>query len=314
MAVHVIVGSGRVGRALAAALACDGEEVRLVDRRPVEPPPNVAFFRADVRDGDRMQTALEGAERVCFCAVAATPPASRRSLEAVNVAGLARVLATARRLGVERTVVVSTSLVDGPPGAASAPGVYGRSRRAAERVAGGHIAAGDPVVVLRPHIVVDEHPPCLFAAQFDHLAAGTPVPWPLAWDAAHHLIHTDDLVAACRRALDAEATGFYGVGSRVTGGLRQLFEALARRHGLVLRIRPRGQRRARLLLRLEELAGWCLLGPGELMLYTEGLTYDLQPAERGLGWRPRRTDAEILDAAFAAHRSRAGAATTGSAG
>jgi nucleoside-diphosphate-sugar epimerase len=212
---------------------------------------------------------------------------------------------------VERTVVVSSSLAQGPTGSASAPaGAYGRSRLQAEAMARRHLEQGDPVVVLRPHIVIDERP-CIFEPQFASLAAGGTLPWPVAWNAVHHLIHTDDLVAACRRALAAGAAGFYGVGSRVTGTLRQHFARLAERHGVELRVRTRGVRRLVVLRRLEVLCGCCLLGPAELLLHTKGLRYDLGAAARGLGWQPRRTDAEILHDAFAAHLSRTAAAATG---
>ena len=60
--LHVVLGSGPAGTALAAELADRGRGVRLVDRRGEGPAPDgVERFAADLSDADRARAAVAGA-------------------------------------------------------------------------------------------------------------------------------------------------------------------------------------------------------------------------------------------------------------
>jgi len=75
MSLHVIVGAGATGSALASRLAEAGERVRLVTRRGTGPVrPGIERVAADAADGDRMAALTVGAAALFGCAI---PPYDR---------------------------------------------------------------------------------------------------------------------------------------------------------------------------------------------------------------------------------------------
>lgn len=101
--------AGFVGRHLAAALVRRGEIVRGLDLAFDPPVPNVECQIGSVTDPDRVAKALEGVDSVFHCAAIphlwSPDPAA---FERVNVDGTRIVMETARRLGVESAVHVSS--------------------------------------------------------------------------------------------------------------------------------------------------------------------------------------------------------------
>jgi nucleoside-diphosphate-sugar epimerase len=69
MALHVIVGSGPVGTAVAELLSQDGQQVRIVTRRGTGPEhPAVERIAADATDAARMRSLTTGAVALYNCA------------------------------------------------------------------------------------------------------------------------------------------------------------------------------------------------------------------------------------------------------
>lgn len=123
-------GAGFIGSHLTQALVQRGDRVRVIDNlatgllenlsglevgEPGSGAP-VEFWPVDVREGDRLGAALEGAEGVLHQAAQVSVPRSveapEESLE-VNATGTLRVLEAARRVGVRRVVLAASSAAYG---------------------------------------------------------------------------------------------------------------------------------------------------------------------------------------------------------
>ncbi len=172
MAILVTGAGGLLGGAVAAELAARGRRVRALLRRPgpvLAHDGGPAGARVEPVLGDVRRTdlgldpaALRGVEAIVHCAALTGFAETAEAYRAVNVAGAAHVLALGARLGVP-VVHVSTAYVcgarsgpvreDALPDAGFANG-YEASKAEAERAARRAMAAGQPVVVARPSIIV----------------------------------------------------------------------------------------------------------------------------------------------------------------
>ncbi len=100
--IHVVIGSGPVGRAAAESMVSAGQRVRLLSRtgNMPEPPAGVELIAADVYERESLDRALRGAAAVYQCAqppygrwVAEFPGFQRAILEAAERAGARLALA-----------------------------------------------------------------------------------------------------------------------------------------------------------------------------------------------------------------------------
>nr|QLJ96345.1 SDR family NAD(P)-dependent oxidoreductase [Micromonospora carbonacea] len=181
MLVLVTGGTGFVGAHTVAALAAAGHRVRVLARDPdrVAPalsPLSVPSDAVQVADGDVVdETAVDRAVRGVDALVHAASVYSfdsrwHEATRRTNARGTEVVLAAARRLGVGRSVHVSTfgALAPSPAGTVgpqspptTARETYLASKAAAERVARRHQAHGDPVVIAYPPALLGPQDPKL---------------------------------------------------------------------------------------------------------------------------------------------------------
>lgn len=216
----VVTGSaGFVGTHAVAALADRGWDVRGLDLRSTERDEQVDIRRP------LPAAALSGADVVLhLAALGGVRPSLRHPARyvATNVTGTAHVLAAARRAGVTRVVVASSSSVLGecpepaPETAALAPlSPYARTKVAAERLA--RSAGRDlEVVVVRPFTVYGpgQRPDMLVARL---LAGDVPTLWPFERDLTFVGDLAPALAAACQAPLATSCPVVHlGTGSPVT--------------------------------------------------------------------------------------------------
>ena len=111
---HVVLGSGPLGRATAAALVAAGRQVRLINRSGALPdaPSGVALDAADLTDAGAARAACAGAEAVYFCA---QPPYHKwpELFPALQEAAIAGAEAAGARLVVAENMY-GYGEVDGP--------------------------------------------------------------------------------------------------------------------------------------------------------------------------------------------------------
>ncbi|MGY1700821.1 SDR family oxidoreductase [Geodermatophilus sp. SYSU D00766] len=133
--VLVTGGTGLLGRRVCRALTADGCRVRILTRRPAEPPlPGVDVSVADLGTGAGLTAAVAGVGAVVHCA---TDPRASRT---VDVEGTERLLEAARE--ADRPHVVYVSIV----GVDRIPLTYYRAKLAAEAAVA---RSGVPATVLR---------------------------------------------------------------------------------------------------------------------------------------------------------------------
>ena len=149
---------GWVGCSVATALRQRGFRVRELARTPAGPDGAPLDLLAPLADG-RWSAALAGCAAVVHCAAHVHRPDETaeeiRLFEAVNVEGTAKLVRAAQAAGIERFVLVSSSVVYGAStgvaaqeGAAPAPmSAYGRSKVQAEELVRGSALAW---VIARP--------------------------------------------------------------------------------------------------------------------------------------------------------------------
>src|SRR3989441_2093439 len=208
MRVAVTGANGFVGRHAVARLLLKGHEVRaIISERPgAERELPGAGSQIDVRQGDvRKPESLRGAfDR--FDAVihtVAVPTERKQRFADVNVAGVAHVVAEARRAGVTR--IVHMSALGGDP---ASPYPYLRSKGEGQAIVTG---SGIAHVVLRPSVLFGEGDDFFPRLAFSLLFPVVPVPGD--GTARFQPVHVDDIAQALLAAIEhREISGVHEIG------------------------------------------------------------------------------------------------------
>src|SRR5213593_3173396 len=202
MRVAVTGANGFVGRHAVARLLLGGHDVRaLISERPgAEKEPPGAGTQMDVRRGDvrrpeTLRGAFDGSDAVVH--TVAIPTERKQRFAEVNVAGVAHVVAEARRAGVPRIVHMSALGAD-----PASPYPYLRSKGEGQALVTG---SGIPFVVLRPSLLFGEGDDFFPRLAFSLMFPVVPVPGD--GKSRFQPVHVDDiaqaLVAARERPLTA---------------------------------------------------------------------------------------------------------------
>jgi uronate dehydrogenase len=104
--------AGTVGSRLRPALAGLADELRLVDRRPLEPGPGETFLNGDLTQPDFARRALSGCD-ACVHLAGIPLEAPFADIVQANIVGTWTVLEAARLEGCPRVVLASTNHVTG---------------------------------------------------------------------------------------------------------------------------------------------------------------------------------------------------------
>lgn len=141
--------SGFVGRALLARLATFNQRpplLRLLERRPTEPPAVFQSCAGDLGDPQSLRRACEGIDTVIHLAgIAHVGSAASAEARAINLDGSQSLLRMAIDAGVKRFVFLSSTL------SSDQSIQYGRDKHAVEEALLAAAAAGSiEVVILRP--------------------------------------------------------------------------------------------------------------------------------------------------------------------
>jgi uncharacterized protein YbjT (DUF2867 family) len=206
--IAVTGANGFVGRHAIARLLLKGHDVRaLISERQgseKELPGGGAQMdvrRVDVRNPESLRGAFDGVDAVIH--TVAVPTERKQRFADVNVAGVAHVVAEARRAGVRR--IVHMGALGGDP---SSPYPYLRSKGAGEALVAG---SGIAYVVLQPSLLFGEGDDFFPRLAFSLLFPVVPVPGD--GKARFQPIHVDDIAQALVAAVErSEISGVYEIG------------------------------------------------------------------------------------------------------
>ena len=170
--VLITGGSGFIGQHLVSALAARHRRIRILDVRPPKAArPEVDYVVGSAYDPRTVDQALEGIEQVYH--LAGMPGMWRREsqdFDSTNHLATAVTLSAARKRGVARFLHCSTESVlfgqaptpnpiseETKTTMAEMPGVYTRSKKAAEQLALQAAREGVPVVIANPTMPIGSH-------------------------------------------------------------------------------------------------------------------------------------------------------------
>lgn len=307
-------GSGYLGETIVKKLRARGDRVRVLDLVDNEDRPgDVEFVRGDIRDGEAVRRALRGA-RVVHHNVAQVPLAKdREQFWSVNVEGTRTLLDYARREGVKKTIVVSSSAVYGVPpknpvdgAVAPAPReAYGAAKLAAEQVARDHVARGLDVSVVRPRTILGHGRLGIFQILFEWVRRGRPI-YTLGDGAnRYQFVHADDLAEICLRADARPGFGVWLAGAVRFGTMRELLEGLVAHAATGSPIRALPFRPTQIAMAITSKLRLSPLGDYHTLMYGREMYFDMSDTTGALGFVPRYSNAEMIAESYdwyVAHR------------
>jgi len=318
MKALIVGGSGFLGVALAQRLLQKGATVAVYDlARSPELPPAAEFIAGDIRDRDKLRSAAAGRDTV-FNLVGIMPQAraSDEVMRAVNVTGAENALIAAAEAGARRLVFVSSSEIYGAPRTSpigedhpqTPIGEYGRNKVEAEALCQDYRRrTGLQVVILRPSTIVGPgitEPTFVKGMKY---SGWMPLCCVGPGDNRFQMVELGDTAEACLLAaekdgVDGEA---FNLGAEGTLPFKRQLEELAKYLGRQPRVFcvPAGPFKAvmRLLTRLR----LCPMEPDHYELADADYVMDVRKAARMLGWRPTKTNLEMIHETYDWHRNHA---------
>jgi nucleoside-diphosphate-sugar epimerase len=301
-------GAGFLGMHTVDALRTAAHEVTVVDTAPSpswSERTGVRYARADVRDREALAAAFAGVDVIVHAAFA-SPRAARDEIASVNVGGTESVTRVATDAGVQRLVVVSSTIVTrtlaSHPFLRTSPAArlaqYRHTRREAEAVA---LGAGDEigVALVRPKTFLGPGRVAGFALVFDAIRRGGRFPVVGGGRARYQLLDVRDLATALALLVSSPAAGVFELGAVRFGTMAEDLGALADHAGTGARIRPLPRGAAKVALRSLELVGATPLAEWH-QCAARGADSVVDPcrAIEELGWHPRRSNRELLVDAY----------------
>jgi nucleoside-diphosphate-sugar epimerase len=325
LVVAVTGPTGTFGFGLVPLLQADDRVARIVGiaRRPFDPAEHgwtkMAYRQGDVRDAPSLERAFEGADVVVHLAFLITGTASRATTREINVDGTLNAVRAAAAVGARRFVYASSVAAygfhaDNPVGMTEEWPVrpaehlfYAQEKAELEHLLHDEIAAHPDLALylVRPSIVVGPHTlgakdvlPGRLAPVGRRLAGlvgrlPVPVPAPVP-DVPLQLVHEDDVGRALVQCIvGAGPPGAYNIAGDGVLSARDVARAL----GVLPLPLPAGVVRtaARAVAALPDLP---FLPPatGWAEAVSHPSIMDTTKAKRELGWVPRHTGLEALQA------------------
>ena len=309
--VLITGGSGYFGSILADGALARGDDVRIFDLNPPEPPgeragagaaDRVEYVAGDVRDIDGLRAACDGVD-VVLNNVAQVPLAKDRQLFwSVNVTGTANVLLAARERRVSKVVHTSSSAIFGIPErnpvVEDTPGrpleAYGKAKLEAEHLCHDAAASGLDVTIVRPRTILGHGRLGIIAVLFEFVAEGAPLYVLGKGDNRYQFVHANDLADAVLLASLREKPTTYNIGATEFGTMRETLQAVADHAGTGSQVRSLPVAPAKVGMKALSLVGLAPFASYHWLLYAESLWFDTTKAQTELAWQPRHSNASAL--------------------
>ncbi|MPZ49150.1 MAG: NAD-dependent epimerase/dehydratase family protein [Dehalococcoidia bacterium] len=264
MRVFVTGGAGFIGSHVARELLAAGHAVTVFDNLSTghrqQVPRDAAFIKGDLKQDQRLETALAGHDIVIHLAALVPVPVSvLRPVDFTenNVVNTVRLLEAMRRAGVRRIVFSSSATVYGNPKrlplredepVALPSNPYGASKLAAEGfIAVYHSLHGFDATILR---YFNPYGPNELCEPETHVvpniirAALNDLPIPVFWqgEQVRDYIYVEDLARAHGSVLNLTGLNYFNVGSEKGVKVKEVLQAVTDILGHPLRIDDLGER------------------------------------------------------------------------
>jgi nucleoside-diphosphate-sugar epimerase len=309
-------GAGYFGGLLARFLLDRGIAVVSLDRLD-DPEPNarLTYAKADLRRPEEVASVLarHGPFDVAFhcAALMGHEKPSRQELWESNATGTGILADACIAAGVRKLVYTSTICVYGRaydrPVAEDEPVCpveeYGRSKLEGERLLRERAGRLDSDC-LRCPTIVSAGRLGLLAIFFEFVREGRRIYLVGDGSNRYQFIDAVDLAEACLLAARAPGSHIYHVGSDNVKTLREVYEAVIREAGSTSRFVRLPGRPATMALSLLHRLGLSPLGPYHSRLIAGTFVFDTSRIKADLGWRPTRTNDEMLCDAYRYFRER----------
>jgi nucleoside-diphosphate-sugar epimerase len=328
MDVLVTGSSGVLGQSLVPDLARRGDRLRLFD---IVPPserllrdvseaaggnPRWTPIEADMRDLGALERAADGVEVIYHLAAGQRMKPqfadfSEEEIFAMNLGGVANVLAAAKSRRVRKVVFISSSAVYGIPRAplvgedshAKQPiGAYGRSKLEAEELCLRALQDGVDVSMLRPMSLFGDGMTGVFVLLFDWVRRGRRVFLLGNGRNRVQMVSAADVArAAVLAAITPDTRGLIvNIASDPAGvpTVRAQVEALIRHARSASRVTPIPAALLRNAARVLNLFGISPIVPEHYLLADANFVLDISRAREKLGWEPSGDNVEITCEAY----------------
>jgi len=307
--VLITGGAGFLGMHLTECFRRAKITVRLLDlaERPTwSQAPEIEYVRGDIRDGKTLAIALSGVDAVVHAAFV-SPRQTQELIYSVNVEGTRTLCAQVSAHGVQRLILLSSTIVQWPPKVhpffSDSPltrlDAYRASRVEAEQIVVTYERQGLRSALVRPKTFIGPGRVSAFALIFEWIRIGRPVPVLGGGENRYQLLDIRDMVEGIRLLAATDVTGVFSLGAREFCTVHEDLQSLldhARTGARLWTVPGWAGRRA---LRMMEL---CNLTPLSEWHYKSASGHDaiadIGRAERELGWRPQRSNAQALMEAY----------------
>lgn len=305
--ILVTGGSGFLGINLIRHLRAKGEtDIRSLDIVPFDYPEKdrVEQHTGDIRDVAAVARAMDGVSMVIHTA-AALPLYSERDIMTTDVDGTRNLLAAAKKAGVTRFVMISSTAVYGIPDhhplletdKLTGVGPYGRAKIAAEEECLAYREQGMCVPIIRPKSFIGPERLGVFALFYDWAYTGHGFPMIGNGRNRYQLLDVEDLCAAIWLTMTLPAAvvnDTFNIGAKEFTTMREDYQAVLddAGHGKKIRGFPAAPMiwtlRFLELLKLSPLYKWVY------ETASEDSFVSIEKAERVLGFRPKYSNQEAL--------------------
>ena len=307
MARYLITGgAGFLGINLARFLLARGHDVSSLDIAPFDYPERdrVDIHTGDIRDGDAVARAVEGANVVVHTA-AALPLYKKNDILTTDIDGTRNVLAAAFQARAERFIHISSTAVYGIPehhplledDPLVGVGAYGEAKIAAEELCLEYRRKGLCVPIIRPKSFVGPERLGVFAILYEWAAEGRSFPVLGSGRNRYQLLDVEDLCEAIYLAATAPpeaANDTFNIGARDFATLGEDYQAVLDEAGFGKRIRPLPAAPLILVLRVLEKVGVSPLYKWVYETVAKDSFVSIEKAERLLGYHPRYSNQAAL--------------------
>jgi len=306
MRAAVIGGSGYFGSVLLSRLERNGYDCSNIDIiQPVQ-HSRAVFKNVNILDAEALEAALVGAEIVFHSAAQVPLEKDSVSFKNVNIEGTRNVLSVVERLGIAKTIFVSSSAVYGKPSALPVSPrclpkpaeAYGRTKLEAEVICKQFMDLGVDVSIIRPRTILGPGRMGIFEILFEWVFQGKTVP--ILGDGSNifQFIHGDDLAEACLKASELPGPDTFNCGAKEFGTMKQVLQQLIDYSGSGSRLRPLPKNLSGLGIEFFSKLGLVPLGAYHALMYGESFYFDTQYSRAKLNWNPRFSNQEMFQAAF----------------